>query len=78
MYHPFICGPKNENIDRLIQETGAKINVPPPSVMKDEIVLSGDKDGVLKCKEQIMKIYIEKVINVHIHVHIFKVYFLGF
>ncbi|XP_052081432.1 vigilin-like [Mytilus californianus] len=60
IYHPFICGPKNENVDRLIKETGAKINVPPPSVMKDEIVISGDKDGVAKCKDEIMRIYMDK------------------
>lgn len=61
IYHPFICGPKNENVERLIKETGAKINVPPPSVMKDEIVISGDKDGVAKCKDEIMRVYMDKV-----------------
>jgi hypothetical protein len=61
MFHPFICGPKNENVDRLVRETGAKVNVPPPSVMKDEIVISGDKEGVAKCKDEIMKIYLDKV-----------------
>ncbi|CAG2229559.1 Vigilin [Mytilus edulis] len=60
IYHPFICGPKNENVERLIKETGAKINVPRPSVMKDEIVISGDKDGVAKCKDEIMRVYMDK------------------
>ncbi|XP_060078333.1 vigilin-like [Ylistrum balloti] len=60
VYHPFICGPKNDNIKKWIEETGAKIHMPPPSVMKDEIVVSGEVEGVLKCKANIMKIYEEK------------------
>lgn len=44
-----------------MEETGVKINVPPPSVMSDEIVVSGEKDGVMKCKATIMGIYDEKV-----------------
>lgn len=59
--HPFVCGPNNSIIKQLMEETGAKINVPPPSVMKDEIVVSGEKDGVMKCKDTIMKISEEKV-----------------
>ena len=39
-----------------------RINVPPPSVMKDEIVVSGEKEGVMKAKDTIMKILEEKVI----------------
>lgn len=57
VYHPFICGPNKENINRLSEETGAKISVPPH---KDEIVVSGEKDGVLRCKQTIMAIYEEK------------------
>lgn len=49
------------NVKALIEETGAKIHIPPPSVMKDEIVVSGEVDGVMKCKAAIMKIYEEKV-----------------
>ena len=61
VYHPFVCGPHNQTIRQLMDETGAKINVPPPSVMKDEIVVSGEKEGVMKCKATIMAIYEEKV-----------------
>ena len=46
-----------------MEETGARINVPPPSVQQDEIVVSGEKEGVLKCKATIMGIYEEKVKN---------------
>ncbi|XP_071109075.1 vigilin-like [Haliotis cracherodii] len=60
VFHPFVCGPNNSNIKQLMEETGAKINVPPPSVMKDEIVVSGEKEGVMKCKATIMQICEEK------------------
>ena len=62
VYHPFVCGPNNITIKQLMEETGAKINVPPPSVQQDEIVVSGEKEGVLKCKATIMGVYEEKVI----------------
>lgn len=37
IYHPFIMGPHNENVSKMMEETGAKINIPPPSVQKDEL-----------------------------------------
>lgn len=61
VYHPFVCGPNNVTIKTLMDETGVKINVPPLSVMSDEIVVSGEKEGVMKCKATIMSIYEEKV-----------------
>lgn len=60
IYHPFICGPHNNNIKNLMETTNARINVPPPSVMKDEIVVSGEKEGVMKAKAVIMQILEEK------------------
>jgi hypothetical protein len=42
-------------------ETGAKINIPPPSVHKDEITISGEKEGVAIAKEKILSIYKDKV-----------------
>ena len=42
-------------------ETGTKINIPPPSVQKDEITISGEKEGVAIAKEKILRIYKEKV-----------------
>lgn len=57
MYHPFVVGAHNENLNKMIAETGARINVPPPSSGKDEIVIAGDKDGVLAAKATIEKIY---------------------
>lgn len=61
IYHPFIIGPYNERLNALIADTGARINVPPPSVMKDEIVIAGEKDGVLAAKAKIEAIYNEMV-----------------
>lgn len=60
-YHPFVCGPDNITIRTLTEETGAKISVPPLSLQKDEIIVSGEKEGVHKAVEQIRKIYEEKV-----------------
>lgn len=57
IYHPFIVGPLQENLNQLIKETGARINVPPPSVMKDEIFIAGDKEGVAAAKAKIEAIY---------------------
>lgn len=56
-FHPFIVGPYNTNLNNLIAETKTRINVPPPSVMKDEIFIAGDKDGVLAAKTKIEEIY---------------------
>lgn len=61
VFHPFVCGPYNHIIKTLMEETGAKINVPPTSVHKDEIVVSGEKEGVIKCKTIIMRTYEERV-----------------
>lgn len=44
-----------------MEETGSRISVPPPSVDKDEIVVSGEKDGVRVAIDRIMAVYEEKV-----------------
>ncbi|XP_058464873.1 vigilin isoform X1 [Malaya genurostris] len=53
IYHPFIMGPHNENVTKMMDETGAKINIPPTSVQKDEIIITGEKEGVLEAKARI-------------------------
>ncbi|XP_076054775.1 satellite-binding protein 1 Dp1 [Oratosquilla oratoria] len=58
-YHPFICGANNEKINALMQENNVRINVPPPSVAKNEITIAGEKDGVLNCKTIMTKVYKE-------------------
>jgi len=59
IYHPFITGPHNENIRLFTEGSGVKVNIPPLSVMKDEISIAGEKDGVLKVKNAINQIYEE-------------------
>ncbi|XP_069948284.1 vigilin isoform X2 [Cherax quadricarinatus] len=58
-FHPFICGAYNEKIKALMleNENNVRINVPPPSIMKNEITIAGEKEGVLRCKDIIMKSY---------------------
>lgn len=60
VYHPFIQGPDQATTKELMERTGARISVPPLSVQKDEIVVSGEKDGVQQCVQTILKIYNEK------------------
>lgn len=59
IYHPFIVGPYNENLNKIQEETGAKVNVPPQSVPKDEIVITGEKDAVAAAKAKVEAIYKE-------------------
>ena len=37
--------------------TGARINIPPPSVNKDELTVAGDKEAVQQAVKMIMDIY---------------------
>jgi len=48
-------------IRELTERTGVKIVVPPHSLDRDEIVVSGEKDGVLEAKRIIMAVFEEKV-----------------
>jgi len=57
MFHPFICGPDNENSKEIASISGARINVPPPSVNKDELTIAGDKENVQKAVNMIMDIF---------------------
>lgn len=57
IYHPFIVGPNGATLAKMIEETGARVNVPPPSVMKDEIIIAGEKEGVMAAKAQVEAIY---------------------
>jgi len=60
IYHPFIIGPSNATLDHIKAVTGARINIPPPSVYTDELTVAGDKDGVKRAVKMIMDIYHEK------------------
>ena len=59
IYHPFIIGPNSENLNKLQAETNARINIPPQSVMKDDIVITGETEGVQMAKARIEAIHKE-------------------
>ena len=58
IYHPFITGPNNKNIDELKAEyPNVRVNIPPLSVMKDELSVAGETEGVGMVKAKIMKMF---------------------
>ncbi|KAJ8274644.1 hypothetical protein COCON_G00092690 [Conger conger] len=63
VYHPFITGAYNKVVGEMMQETGTRVNVPPPSVNKTEIVITGEKEQVAQAVVMIKKIYEEKKKN---------------
>ena len=60
MFHPFIAGPNNSTAREISEQTGARINIPPPSAHKDEITVAGEKDGVAVAVKRILQISEEK------------------
>lgn len=60
-FHPFIAGPYNRLVSEIMQETGTRINIPPPSVNRTEIVFTGEKEQLAQAVARIKKIYEEKV-----------------
>uniref|UniRef100_A0A668AB55 Vigilin n=1 Tax=Myripristis murdjan TaxID=586833 RepID=A0A668AB55_9TELE len=59
-FHPFIAGAHNRLVQELSQETGARISIPPPSLPKDEIVITGEKEAVALALSRIRAIYDDK------------------
>ncbi|MEQ2245270.1 hypothetical protein ILYODFUR_025873 [Ilyodon furcidens] len=59
-FHPFIAGVHNRLVQELSQETGARISIPPPSLPKDEIVITGEKEAVALAVNRIRAIYEDK------------------
>lgn len=60
-FHPFIAGPYNRLVSEIMQETGTRINIPPPSVSRTEIVFTGEKEQLAQAVARVKKIYEEKV-----------------
>ncbi|XP_055556517.1 vigilin-like [Falco cherrug] len=60
VYHPFIAGPYNKLVRELMQDTGTRIDIPPPSVNKAEIVFTGEKEQLAQAVARVKKIYEEK------------------
>ena len=59
--HPFISGPGNQWVRDLMERTGVRVNIPPLSVNSDDISIAGEKEGVAIAKDEILRIYEEKV-----------------
>ncbi|XP_040828324.1 vigilin isoform X2 [Ochotona curzoniae] len=59
-FHPFIAGPYNKLVGEIMQETGTRINIPPPSVNRTEIVFMGEKEQLAQAVARIRRIYEEK------------------
>lgn len=64
VFHPFIAGAHNRLVQELSQETGARISIPPPSLPKDEIVITGEKEAVALALNRIRAIYEDKVLSI--------------
>lgn len=60
VFHPFIQGPGNRTVNDLTTSYGVRISIPPLSVNKDEIVISGEKEGVKKAAEYVKVLYDDK------------------
>lgn len=65
VFHPFIAGAHNRLVQELSHETGARISIPPPSLPKDEIVITGEKEAVALALNRIRAIYEDKVWSRH-------------
>ncbi|KAF6114086.1 high density lipoprotein binding protein [Phyllostomus discolor] len=59
-FHPFIAGPYNRLVNEIMQETGTRINIPPPSVGRTEIIFTGEKEQLAQAVARIRRIYEEK------------------
>ena len=61
IYQPFIYGPFGRIVEQIQKETGAKVNIPPPSTDKEEITITGERNNVLAALERVKTIYEEKL-----------------
>merc|ERR1719361_1049380 len=60
IYHPFITGPNNDYVNKMLADNpSVRINVPPLPVMKDEISVAGETEGVQAAKTKIMELFKE-------------------
>jgi ribosomal protein S3/ribosomal protein L21E len=59
-FYPWIRGVNNEILDDLIHRTGVKINIPPLQANSDNIIISGERDGVDAAVAELSHIYQDK------------------
>ena len=71
-FHPFISGPNGSTVAAITERTGAKINIPPHSTKKTTIIIIGEKEGVAKAKDEIMKLYSSVVSTCSLYILTFK------
>ncbi|PAA72925.1 hypothetical protein BOX15_Mlig028018g1 [Macrostomum lignano] len=59
IYHPFIAGPYNRQLEKIMTENGVRVNIPPVHAQHDvDIVrVSGEKDGVVNACRIIRQLY---------------------
>lgn len=56
IYHPFITGPFGDRLRLITEGSGVKLNIPPPSVQKDEISVAGEREVVIKVKHALLEV----------------------
>ena len=62
LYHPFIMGANNSMVKSICESTGARVNIPPLSLNKNDITVAGEKDCVTKAVGHILKL-LEEVVH---------------
>ncbi len=60
-YHPFLSGPSGSIAAGIMERTSVKINMPPLSSKKSGITIVGEREGIAKAKDELMKIYTNAV-----------------
>lgn len=60
-FYPWIRGAFNQTLDQIINETQAKINIPPSNSKNETIVITGKREDVERAASQIWAIYEAKV-----------------
>eukprot|EP00045_Choanoeca_perplexa_P012430 m.135649 g.135649 ORF g.135649 m.135649 type:complete len:1214 (+) comp16001_c0_seq1:180-3821(+) len=56
-YHPLLAGYDQKNLRQLMESTGVKIHMPPASVDKNEITVTGEKVAVANAVAQLRSVY---------------------
>lgn len=59
IFHPFIAGPYNRNLEKIMSENSVRVNIPPVHAQHDVDVVrvSGEKDGVANAARIIRQLY---------------------
>eukprot|EP01135_Chromosphaera_perkinsii_P002133 Nk52_evm67s217 gene=Nk52_evmTU67s217 len=63
VYHPFITGPDNENLKKIVGDSNVKVNIPPSHVENDEIIITGERNAVAAATSMVRAMYEDKAKN---------------